>query len=290
MSGAAEFALSLNGTLVDDPAQPGPSASSSGWTGRTTRRRSSTRRTTTGCPACPPTEARLAVGIGSDIWVFELARSTRTRVTHGTTSMLFPFAWSRDGTPDHRSARSKTRSGLDLYTDAADGSGQPELLLRGDHRQWATSSSPTSDAVAVYEQHPTTLRDIWTGHPDGNASTFLASPYQERAARFSPDGKWIAYVSNDSGRDEVYVLPASGGGEKTTVSTEGGIEPVWAASGREMFYRNGDRLDGRRRSRLSPALRIGRPQLLFSRPTSGIAVLASPTRTTTSLATASGSS
>ena len=212
-------------------------------------------------PRLSPDGTRLAVGIGSDIWVLELARSTRTRLTYGTTSVLFPFAWTRDG---RRVVFSKIESkiGLDLYTIAADGSGQPELLLRGDQRQWATSWSPIADVVATYEQHPTTLRDIWLVNADRTRTAFLVSPYQERAARFSPDGKWIAYLSNDSGRDEVYVRPASGGG-KTTVSTEGGIEPVWAASGRELFYRNGDDFMAAPIETV-PTLSIGRSQRLFT--------------------------
>jgi serine/threonine-protein kinase len=77
---------------------------------------------------------------------------------------------------------------------------------------------------------------------DGKRSVFLATPFQERVPRFSPDGRWVAYVSNDSGRDEVYVRPAAGTGGKVTVSSDGGTEPAWARDGRELFYRRGDRV------------------------------------------------
>jgi serine/threonine-protein kinase len=261
-SGVANFALSRTGTLVLIPgtARPErklvwvdrknivtqlPVASDDYW-----------------LPRLSPDGNRLAVGIGSDIWAIELVRFTRTRLTYGTTSVLFPFAWTRDGT---RVTFSKIESkiGLDLHSVAADGSGQPELLLRGEERQWATSWSPTADVLATYEQHPKTLRDIWLVNPDRTRAAFLVTPYQERAPRFSPDGHWIAYVSNDSGRDEVYVRPASGGGGKTTVSTEGGIEPVWAASGRELFYRNGDDFMVAPVDTV-PAMSIGRPTRLFT--------------------------
>ena len=121
---------------------------------------------------------------------------------------------------------------------------------------------PTSDMVATYEQHPTTLRDIWMLGPDRSRMAFLATPYQERAPRFSPDGRWVAYVSNDSTRDEVYIRPLSGPGGKVTVSTEGGAEPVWASNSREIFYRQGDRMmvatvDS------APTLTIGKPRMLF---------------------------
>jgi serine/threonine-protein kinase len=261
VSGAADYALSRDGTLVLMPGTATPERklvwvdrkgnaapllddAEDYWT-----------------PRLSPDGTRLAVGIGADIWVIELARLTRNRVTYGTTSTLFPYAWSRDGS---RVVFSKVENkvGLDLYTSPADGTGQPELLSKGEYRQWATSSSSASDVIAVYEQHPTTLRDIWLLAPDGHRAMFLVTPYQERAPRFSPDGHWIAYVSNDSGRDEVYVRSASGDGGKTTVSTEGGSEPMWAAGGREIFYRNGDRLMIAAVETV-PALHVGRPGALF---------------------------
>jgi serine/threonine-protein kinase len=115
------------------------------------------------------------------------------------------------------------------------------LLLKGENRQWATSMAPNG-TIATYEQHPTTLRDIWILKPDRVRTRFLVTPYQERVARYSPNGRWVAYVSNDSGRDEVYVRDAAGTGEKITVSNDGGTEPVWGANGRELYYRNGARL------------------------------------------------
>ena len=99
-----------------------------------------------------------------------------------------------------------------LRSDDTDGSGQLQLVLAGEHRQWATSAD-LAGAIATYEQHPVTLRDMWIVSADRSRAAFLATPFQERAGRYSPDGKWLAYVSNDSGRDEVYVRPATGSGE-----------------------------------------------------------------------------
>jgi len=258
--GAADFALSREGTMVTMPAsKPDRKVVELDRRGKATTLLDAADDYW--FPRLSPDGRRLAIGIGPDIWVFELAGLTRTRVTHDTTTIFFPFTWSRDGS---RIVFSKVENklGLDLYTTAADGTGQPVLFSRGEYRQWATSSSPVSNTVALYEQHPVTLRDIWMLSPDNNRAKLVATPYQERAARFSPDGNWIAYVSNDSGRDEVYVLATSGAGEKRTVSTEGGTEPVWAASGREIFYRNGDRLMVAPIETV-PAFRIGRPQILF---------------------------
>jgi serine/threonine-protein kinase len=76
----------------------------------------------------------------------------------------------------------------------------------------------------------------------GDPEPFLVTPFQERAAAFSPDGRWLAYVSDESGQDEVYVQPYPGPGPQFTVSTAGGREPVWSPDGSELFYRTQDQL------------------------------------------------
>jgi serine/threonine-protein kinase len=260
VSGVADYALSHDGTLVLVPESARPERRLV-WVDR---KNNSTPLYDVGddywLPRLSPDGTRLAVGIGWDIWVIDPARRTRHRVTYGTTSTLFPYSWSADGTRIIFS-KIENKVGLDLYSTPADGSGQLQLLLAGEHRQWATSAS-MNGAIITYEQHPATLRDMWTLMADGTRTPFLTTPYQERAGRYSPDGRWLAYVSNDSGRDEVYIRPAAGAGERTTVSTEGGIEPLWAATGRELFYRNGDRMMVAA-VQTTPTLTIGRAQELF---------------------------
>jgi serine/threonine-protein kinase len=91
---------------------------------------------------------------------------------------------------------------------------------------------------------------------------FLLTPFDERSPRFSPDGKWLAYVSDESGRNDVYVQPFPGPGPKWLVSTEGGIDPVWSRDGRELFYRQGDQMMA---VTVAPKgeFSAGRPQRLF---------------------------
>ena len=107
-------------------------------------------------------------------------------------------------------------------------------------------------------------RDLWVLPSEGDRkpSPFLQTPFNEAGAQFSPDGRWIAYMSNESGRMEVYVQPYPNPGGKWQISTGGGVEPVWARSGRELFYRNGDRMMvvdiG-----TEPAFSAGRPSVLF---------------------------
>ena len=94
---------------------------------------------------------------------------------------------------------------------------------------------------------------------------FLVTPYGEGAPTFSPDGRWVAYASSETGRNEIYIRPFAGAAEKITVSTDGGNEPVWSRDGGELFYRNGDAMMSVSIS-AGATLNTGRPQRLFERP------------------------
>ncbi len=83
---------------------------------------------------------------------------------------------------------------------------------------------------------------MFTPSRDDAPKPFLVTPFQERNPAFSPDGRWIAYVSDESGRDEVYVRACPGPGGKFSISIEGGIQPVWSPAGGELFYREGDKM------------------------------------------------
>jgi hypothetical protein len=100
-----------------------------------------------------------------------------------------------------------------------------------------------SDGTIVFvEYSPTTGVDIWKLSPAGVASPLVVTPYQDTAAAVSPDSRWVAYMSDESGRNEVYAVPLSGQGDRVVVSTDGGTGPVWSRDGKELFYRNGDDL------------------------------------------------
>jgi dipeptidyl aminopeptidase/acylaminoacyl peptidase len=155
---------------------------------------------------------------------------------------------------------------LNLRWMAADGSGAGDRLTTSENAQLPGSWSPDGRVLAFSEQDPTTGWDIWTLRSDGDKKVqpFLQTPLDEGGALFSPDGRWLAYVSNESGRDEVYVRPFPGPGGKWQISTEGGIEPIWAHNGQELFYRVGDKMMvaavGTR-----PTFVASRPKALFER-------------------------
>jgi eukaryotic-like serine/threonine-protein kinase len=101
----------------------------------------------------------------------------------------------------------------------------------------------TPDGTIVYmERHPVTGSDLWTVTPDGKTSPLVVTPFNETSARVTSDGRYVAYVSDESGRNEVYGQPMSGKGERVAMSIEGGTGPVWSRDGRELFYRAGDDL------------------------------------------------
>jgi len=136
------------------------------------------------------------------------------------------------------------------------------LLLTRENVLYPWSWSPDGQTLAFYEINPTTNRDIWTLSRDGDATPFVASSFDERAAMFSPDGRWIAYVSDESGRDEVYVQPFPGPGGKWPVSTDGGVEPQWSPDARELFYRQGEQMMVVA-VETQPTFTVGRPRLVF---------------------------
>jgi len=126
-----------------------------------------------------------------------------------------------------------------------------------------TSWSPDGESLAFYDA--TGARDIWALPREGDALPFVATAFNERSPMFSPDGRWLAYVSNESGRDEIYVKPYPGPGGKWPISTEGGTEPRWSADGRELFYRLEDKMMVVE-VQSEPAFTSGRPQLVFEVP------------------------
>jgi eukaryotic-like serine/threonine-protein kinase len=243
-SGVAHFALSASGTLAYVPGGASGGARSLLWVDRrgSAQPVTQTRRAYL-YPALSPDGERLAVTIedaNQDIWMEDLPRGTLTRLTFDQGEEFGPV-WTRDGT---RLALASVQAGRDpaVFWMLADGGRPPELLLEGGPARFPSSFSPRDRVLAYTEQKTRDGADIWLLPLDDPAHPrpFLRTPFQESAATFSPDGSWIAYVSNESGRNEVYVLPYPGPGGKRQISTEGGTSPAWAWDGRELFYRSGD--------------------------------------------------
>jgi len=193
------------------------------------------------------------------VLIYDLPRGTLTRaVPEGTSS--FPI-WTPDGKRlTYRAARAGTRN---LFWKAADGTGAEERLTIGENPQAPGSWSPDGQVLAFYDASPSSGQDIWLLRlSDRKQQPLLQTPFIERDPQFSPDGRWLAYRSDESGRNEIYVQPYPGPGGRSQVSIEGGTEPVWNPNGRELFYRNGDKLMAVDIT-TQPTFSAGQPKLLF---------------------------
>jgi WD40 repeat protein/predicted Ser/Thr protein kinase len=208
-------------------------------------------------------------GGGSDgsIWVYDLERGTNRRLTEEGQSS-FPL-WSPDGKmllfSWHRSLSPN------LFGQPHDGSRAMERMTTSDYRQYPGSWTSDGKTVAFVERPETDANILFLDVASGRVTTFLDSKFDERYPDFSPDGRWIAYSSDEAGRDEVYVRPFPGPGTKHLVSAEGGSQPMWARDGSRLFYRQQDqywvvdvRTDG--------GFSTSKPRLLFTKPGYGSAI------------------
>jgi Tol biopolymer transport system component len=193
-------------------------------------------------PALSPDGRRLAVGIqqpteaGRDIWVFDLDSGTPSKLTFDPEDELNPV-WSPDGS---RIAFSSNRKGArNLYVKSSSGVGDADLLLESGLNKSIEDWSRDGRTLLYNQQVPGSSNDIWMFSFDTRQpQPFVQTPFTEDHAKFSPDGKWVAYRSLESGRAEVYVQPFTGQSArgKWVLSSGGGQEPQWRADGKELFY------------------------------------------------------
>ena len=188
-----------------------------------------------------PDGSRLAVSLfdgtrGSrDIWLFDVARGLRTRFTFEAVDE-FSSAWSPDGSRVILNARRKTN--LDLYVKPSSGAGAEEELLTDGLDKFPLDWSPDGRFLLYQVFAPKTGLDLWVLPLFGDRKPLplVNTPFSEGGGQFSPDGRWIAYMSNESGRPEVYVAPFPGPGGKWQISTTAGNWPRWKRDGAEIFY------------------------------------------------------
>ena len=248
--GTAQFGVSSDGTLVYVSADDSNAQQTLRWVdrlGQDTPVAVSARALEE--PRLSPDGDDLAVTKREgnvDVWVYRLARGALTRLTSALTEDETPI-WMPDGRRVTFSAARRGQPRL-VFWKQADASGEEELLVRTDKAEdhmHPDSWSPDGKTLALTNTRmPFEDADMWMLRPADTQQLrpFLQTRFNEGGARFSPDGRWLAYVSNESGRYEVYVRPFPGPGEGRPVSLEGGTEPVWARSGAELFYRSGEKM------------------------------------------------
>ena len=216
-------------------------------------------------PRLSPDGSRVVVSVfvggaaGLDLWVYDLERDTRTRLTaEGAGSNP---EWHPDGT------RITFRGGslgnrADLFWKSSDGSGDVESLLEGVDGVSTGVWAPDGTTLVFQQRTSSGVHNLWLLPQDGEPSPLLETPFDKRAPRFSPDGRWLAYQSYASGRNEIYVQPFPGPGQRELLSSDGGTEPMWSLDGRELFYRQGNQMMVVP-IEIEPAFRAGRAQPLF---------------------------
>jgi serine/threonine-protein kinase len=196
-------------------------------------------------PRLSPDGQRLAISVNSgsdsDLWVYERARDNMTRLTFDGQAR--DGLWTRDGR--HLLYWGPSAAGFVISSIRADGAGEPQRLLESRNPIVTSSLSPDSRLLTYFEIDPKTAQDIWMlpldwsnpEHPKpGKPEPFLRTPFPEWEQQFSPDGRWIAYLSSESGLIELYVRPFPGPGAKWQISSGGAAHPAWSPGGRELFY------------------------------------------------------
>jgi len=175
----------------------------------------------------------------SDIWVRDLARGTNSRLTFGPPDHVAP-AWSPDG--KWIAYRVSTNGPSSLAVKAADGTGEEKILLKGETVTVPTDWSRDGRYVAYTQANKEGNLDLWALPVSGEGKPILVlqTPFNESNGMFSPDGRFMLYQSNESGRIEIYVRSFPGPGGKWQISTAGGADPHWSADGKEITYRTLD--------------------------------------------------
>jgi eukaryotic-like serine/threonine-protein kinase len=196
-----------------------------------------------------------------NLFILQLNKGALSRFTFGGSEN--DPVWSPDGRQVAYSANRENRQGL-YVMDAIPG-GKERPLLASEVLVYPNDWSPDGKSLIYTRIDPKTTRDLWMlSLPDGKASVWLQTPGTDDQAVFSPDGRWIAYASSESGESEVYIRPRSGSGGQWQVSTGGGRQPRWRGDGRELFFSSGDGMSLLSASIESgPSLEVDTPRKLF---------------------------
>jgi serine/threonine-protein kinase len=274
-TGEAQYAVSRNGTLVYVPAGEGAAAvtaqSSLVWVDRHGREEAipAPPRDYT-YPRVSPDGTRLALDIRDqerDIWIWDFKRQTLTRLTFDPGADRGPV-WTPDGRRIIYSSQRGTGNPGNIFWQPADGTGMAERVTTSPNVQFPGGISPDGLRLVFREDIPATRQDLLMLTLDGRKATSLIQTMaSEQNGAISPDGRWLAYESDESGQYQIYVRPfPQVDGGRWQISPAGGTRPVWARNGRELFYLDPGRHLLAVPVQTSPAFSPGNPAKLFDTP------------------------
>jgi serine/threonine protein kinase/Tol biopolymer transport system component len=201
-----------------------------------------------------------------DLWIYDVDSGRANRASFNGEALNTP-EWSPDGTQIAFLCQPNTVFTQNICIKQLEGGGEIRVLYKSPNWAGSANWSPDGKRIVFDEQSPQTGSDLWTIDVNGGKpQSLLQTSFEENGARYSPDGRWLVYTSNETGRNEIYVRPANGSQQQWQISNDGGVSPRWRTDGSEIFFTNltGDLMSSSVKT--DPSFQSSQPKIVFHLP------------------------